>query len=257
MSRSESPEERPSVLLVDENGRLPGHHDAWLDRDRKWRARRVETLVEAVQRMGFEPTDSVLFAPSAMEMIDCASTLHIIRLLHPEIVVGLVVDAAPAEEIRWLDAGADFVLGLPFVVEQAAARLRAALRLQCVARKRGLDRPMVVPDAPPRHGMISLGEGFRFDPASGLVINLACQALDLTPHELAVLKVLAQRPNRPFSRDDICRAAYGRPWQYGDRSVDRAIMSLRKRLDLDPARGPIRSRRNAGYVLLTSEDDSA
>lgn len=254
MMQAEPGEVRPSVLLVDEVGRLPGHSNTWLAQGRNWQARRAETLVEAVQCLAFEPADAVLLALADQEDRDCAATLRMIRLLQPAIIVGVVLEGPPGEEARWLDAGADFVTSLPFELEQAAARLRAALRLQAAAFKRGMDRRVTPPATPPREPLIALGASYRFNPAAGLVMDRELRALTLTPHELAVLRTLAQSLNQLLSRDEICRTAFGRPWTYGDRSVDRTIMSLRQRLDLDPARGPIRSQRSAGYVLLSRED---
>jgi hypothetical protein len=171
MTQSELGASRPSVLLVDESGCLPGHHNAWLERDLHWQARRAETLVEAVECLRFEPATSVLFAPSEQDSRDCARTLRTIRLLQPEIIVGIVLNGPPSEEKRWLDAGADFVTGLPFCLEQAAARLRAVLCLQRTAFQRGLERRESALNTPPPEPLIALGEDYRFNRAVALTDN--------------------------------------------------------------------------------------
>jgi len=69
----------------------------------------------------------------------------------------------------------------------------------------------------------------RLDPAAHRA-TLNGQPLDLTPTEFSLLDVLLGNPGRAFSRSYLLDTVWGQSYVGGDRSVDNAMLRLRKKL---------------------------
>ncbi|MEM7468526.1 MAG: winged helix-turn-helix domain-containing protein, partial [Pseudomonadota bacterium] len=86
----------------------------------------------------------------------------------------------------------------------------------------------------------------------------SCQLLDdsgdeipITAAEFELLKVFAERPNRPLSRDQLMSLTQGRDWDPYDRSIDIRIARLRKKLEPDPDKPQtIKTKRGIGYMFV-------
>jgi two-component system phosphate regulon response regulator OmpR len=77
------------------------------------------------------------------------------------------------------------------------------------------------------------------------------QDIALTTGEFALLKVLAQHPRVPLSRDKLMELARGREFGAFDRSIDVQISRLRKLIETDPAKpGFIQTVWGFGYVFI-------
>ena len=50
--------------------------------------------------------------------------------------------------------------------------------------------------------------------------------------------------------EELSKLAFGRPWRFGDRSVDNAIVVLRRKLGDERVDGCIRTVRGIGYVFV-------
>src|SRR6185436_8938770 len=73
----------------------------------------------------------------------------------------------------------------------------------------------------------------------------------LTTGEFSVLKVLAQNPKTPLSRDKLMELARGREYEVFDRSIDVQISRLRKIVEDDPAHPKhIQTVWGFGYVFV-------
>jgi DNA-binding response OmpR family regulator len=132
--------------------------------------------------------------------------------------------------VAGLKAGADDYLTKPFGMQEFLARVEALTRRS---------RMMTVP--------ASLDYG---DLKINLVqrqVEYRNQGIDLTPQEFSLLYVLAQSAGMPLSRAELLRRAW--PDQIDNpRTVDTHVLSLRKKIELDP-RQPniIQTVRNVGY----------
>jgi two-component system, OmpR family, response regulator len=91
-----------------------------------------------------------------------------------------------ADRVEGLDAGAQDYLGKPFDVDELLARLRALLRRA---------------DADGEVDLLDLG-GRRLDVASRLVVG-GTEDVALSDREAALLRTLAGRPTRVFTRDEL------------------------------------------------------
>jgi len=69
--------------------------------------------------------------------------------------------------------------------------------------------------------------------------------------EFDLLEVLATRPNRPLSRDQLLNLTQNRDWYPLDRSIDIRIGRLRAKIEPDRTRPQlIRTVRGIGYMYV-------
>jgi two-component system alkaline phosphatase synthesis response regulator PhoP len=150
-------------------------------------------------------------------------------------VVMLTAKGDVVDRVRGLELGADDYVAKPFSMPELLARLKAVLR-----RVRQEARPAV--DA------LSLA-GIHFD-FRALTARGPGGAVDLTPHDVLVLKVLANRRGEVVSRLDIIEEVCGLESDATLRTVDNHIVALRKALGEDP-KAPrfLHTVRGEGYRL--------
>jgi two-component system phosphate regulon response regulator OmpR len=148
------------------------------------------------------------------------------------------------DRIVGLEMGADDYLPKPFNPKELLARIKAVLRRKA---------PAGPPGAPGAGGVIAFGE---------FSLNLATRTLTrggkpvaLTTGEFSVLKVLAQHPRQPLSRDKLMELARGREYEVFDRSIDVQVSRLRKIVEDDPAKPRhIQTVWGFGYVFVPDAD---
>jgi two-component system, OmpR family, KDP operon response regulator KdpE len=136
------------------------------------------------------------------------------------------------EKIAALDAGADDYVTKPFGIDELLARLRAALRRV---------------DAP-TEPVVEIG-GLRID-LEKRAVSVDGEPVQLTPHEFALLRVLARNPGKLLTHATLLREVWGRG--YGDEShyLHVYVSQLRRKLEADPARPRyILTEPGAGYRL--------
>ncbi|WP_209975903.1 response regulator transcription factor [Paenibacillus eucommiae] len=77
------------------------------------------------------------------------------------------------------------------------------------------------------------------------------EEVDMTSKEFAMLKVLAEHPNRAFTRDELLTFVWGDDYFGSDRAVDHLIKRMRKKLE----HLPIESVWGHGYRMRTEGSD--
>lgn len=140
------------------------------------------------------------------------------------------------DKLRGLDMGADDYITKPFDFDELRARVNAVLRRA---------RPTV--------DSLKLG---------GVVIDFrALRASDgdkdihLTHREFDVLHYLAERQGRVVLRTELLREVWGYPDKPRTRSVDYAIVRLRKKIEPDPYHPRyVHTVHGDGYCLTTDDD---
>jgi len=145
------------------------------------------------------------------------------------------------DRIVGLELGADDYLPKPFNPRELVARIHAVLRRRV---------------APPPPG--TPGEADTQVSFGDTVVNLGTRELmragtstTLTTGEFALLKVLAEHPRKPLSRDKLMELARGREYDVFDRSIDVQISRLRKLVEEDPAKPRyIQTVWGFGYVFV-------
>jgi two-component system, OmpR family, alkaline phosphatase synthesis response regulator PhoP len=132
--------------------------------------------------------------------------------------IPIIILAAKGEDsdvVTGLELGVDGYLHRPFSPRVLKAMVKAVLR------KNGQRADI--------EGSVVNRDGLMIDPVShNAALNGA--ALTLTATEFALLHLLAQKPGRVSSREEITRSVKGRDYPATDRSVDVQIMALRRKL---------------------------
>lgn len=139
-------------------------------------------------------------------------------------VMMLTARSEEVDRVVGLEVGADDYLTKPFSMRELVARVHALLRrVENIQQMLAADR--APQSAPLRYGILIL------DPAS-YHATLQGEELDLTRTEFDLLGLLMRSPGRAFSRNYLLEAVWGGNYVAGDRSVDNAILRLRKKLGL-------------------------
>ncbi len=151
--------------------------------------------------------------------------LEVLRRIRQQSAVPVLMLTARAEEadrVIGLEVGADDYLTKPFSMRELIARIRALLRrIENVQQILAADREISA--APVSYA------GLRLDPA-GYQAVLDGAVLDLTRTEFDLLYLLLRYPGRAFSRTYLLDTVWGESYVVGDRSVDNAVLRLRKKL---------------------------
>jgi two-component system phosphate regulon response regulator OmpR len=155
-------------------------------------------------------------------------------------IIMLTAKGDDVDRIVGLEMGADDYLPKPFNPRELLARINAVLRRRA---------PAGPPGAPAEGGILQFGE-FSLN-LSTRTLTRSGKAVSLTTGEFSVLKVLAQHPRQPLSRDKLMELARGREYEVFDRSIDVQISRLRKIVEDDPAHPKhIQTVWGFGYVFV-------
>jgi DNA-binding response OmpR family regulator len=154
--------------------------------------------------------------------MDGLEVLRRLRQTSPLPVLMLTARAEEVDRVVGLEVGADDYLTKPFGMRELVARVRALLR-----RHERLTELMAA-DRAAGTAVLRLGP-LELDPASHLA-HLHGRSLDLTRTEFALLHLLLRSRGRAFSREYLRQTVWGEPLIEGDRSVDNAVLRLRKKL---------------------------
>lgn len=129
------------------------------------------------------------------------------------------------DKLRGFDVGADDYLTKPFEFDELLARLTAL-------RRRGTERVAAL----------------RLDPETRCVFA-GPRRVRLTPREWPLMAYLAERPNRPVSREELIASAWGRAGRVTENSVDVYVGYLRRKLaDLESG-ARIETVRGIGFMF--------
>jgi DNA-binding response OmpR family regulator len=174
-------------------------------------------------------------------MMPGTSGLDVCRTLRGESdvpIIMLTAKDAELDRVLGLELGADDYLTKPFSVAELVSRVRALLR------RRELDRA-------------STSAGSRLA-VGGVEIDLVRHRatvdgnpIDLTPSEFKLLVLLAEEPERVFSRAQIMEHLWESTYVGDARACDVHISNLRRKIERDPAHPErIVTVREAGYKLV-------
>ena len=172
--------------------------------------------------------------------------LEVLRQIRQNSAVPVLMLTARDEEadrVIGLEVGADDYLTKPFSVRELIARVRALLRR--------IERVQQILETDRAGAAAALTYGpLRLDPAAYRA-TLDEDPLDLTRTEFELLHLLLRNPGRAFSRTYLLDMVWGETYVTGDRSVDNAILRLRRKLgDLGEA---IETVWGVGYRLKDGE----
>lgn len=187
-----------------------------------------------LQRALVEKPDLILLDVMMPKLDGYAVCEELRRLSNAVPVLMLTAKGQVEDRVTGLDAGADDYLVKPFSTEELLARVRALLR-----------RIHRQADAPSK---------LRFgDVEVDLVRQTARRGkkeLHLTAKEFAMLRLMAQMPGEPVSRERFLDVVWGYAAFPTTRTVDNHIASLRSKLERDPEEPRwIKTVHGVGYKL--------
>jgi DNA-binding response OmpR family regulator len=147
--------------------------------------------------------------------------LEVCRVLRQEGSVPIIMVTARSEEddqLLGFELGVDDYVTKPYSMRQLMARVKAVLRR--------------APGAEVSTEVISIG-GLSLD-RERCQVTVDGRIIELTPRELSILEVLAERPGRVFSRQVLLDEVAGFDHYALERTVDMHVMNLRRKIELDP-----------------------
>jgi DNA-binding response OmpR family regulator len=174
-------------------------------------------------RFSFFSVQHLVILDWMLPKLDGLEVLRRIRQVSAVPVLMLTARKEETDRVIGLEVGADDYLTKPFGMRELVARVRALLRrienVQAIvaADKTGGETPFSC-------GALQLDPGAYIAKLSGI-------PLELTRTEFDLLCLLARNPGRTFSRNYLLETVWGETYIAGDRSVDNAILRLRKKLE--------------------------
>jgi two-component system, OmpR family, response regulator RegX3 len=152
-------------------------------------------------------------------------------------IVMLTAKDAEVDRVLGLEIGADDYVTKPFSIAELVSRIRALLR------RRELDRA---------------GRGFAFKRVGSLTLDLTRHKvsldggeIQLTPSEFRLLALLAEEPERVYSRREIMQHLWESSYVGDERACDIHISNLRRKLERVPDEPErILTVRGVGYTLV-------
>jgi two-component system response regulator RegX3 len=168
------------------------------------------------------------------------SGIEITRRLRAESdvpILMLTAMDAEVDRVLGLEAGADDYVTKPFSVAELVSRVRAILR------RRELDR------AGSFAGVRRVGS-LELD-VSRHEVRLDGTTIRLTPSEFRLLALLAEQPERVYSRREIMQHLWDSTYVGDERACDIHVSNLRRKIEATPGK-PSRlvTVRGVGYKLL-------
>ena len=148
-------------------------------------------------------------------------------------VIMLTARTLEDDQVRGLDAGADDYITKPFSPRQVLARVRSVLR---------------------RHGRADDDDVRVADLAldtRSLRATIRDDAVDLTPTEARILRVLIEASGRSLTREEILDRAFEDDLEVTRRAVDSHVKNLRRKIAAAQAR--IVTTHGVGYRLATGD----
>lgn len=175
--------------------------------------------------------------------LDGVAVLGTIRANSAVPVLMLTARSEEADRVIGLELGADDYLTKPFSMRELVARVRALLRrIEHVNRILAEDRA--------QSSKLLSYQALCLEPAA-YEATLNNQHLELTRTEFDLLALLLRNPGRAFSRTYLLDTVWGENYVAGDRSVDNAVLRLRKKLG--PLGNAIETVWGVGYRLAKDE----
>jgi two-component system response regulator BaeR len=217
------------ILIVEDERKLAdllrdylseaGYTVSWLDRGDR-----------VVSRVKQDPPGLVLL-DIMLPGTDGTEVCREIRKFSKIPILMITARVEEVDRIIGLELGADDYICKPFSPREVVARVKAVLR-------RTYSEPETTRLAV---GPISLDETTRR-------VSVDDEALNLTPSEFGLLKILMAHPGRVFSRSELLDKVQGYQFEGYDRTIDTHIKNIRKKIaEKLPGRDVIHTVYGIGY----------
>ncbi|MBI5668572.1 MAG: response regulator transcription factor [Chloroflexi bacterium] len=221
-------DEKPRILVIDDEESIRSALSTLLGRI----GYRVQTaasgpealaLVEAV-----EPDLVLLDVVLDESQPDHMSGLEVCQQLRKRerFIPIIMLTSYPEWQVESLGQGAIAFVTKPWDNNALASQIRATLgAVQHIRRE-------IVPAEDQRGNVIHIQPDLQID-LEHFRITRRGRQIDLTPMEFALLAFLARHPNRRWTREELLNHVWDDAWAGYERTVDRHIAALRRKLGLE------------------------
>jgi DNA-binding response OmpR family regulator len=175
--------------------------------------------VEALERFDSERVDLVVLDL----MLPKLDGLEVCRRLRSHSTVPIIMLTARDDELDkvvGLELGADDYITKPFSIREFRSRVRALLRRAALGQQDG--------------GDVIGSEELRVD-VGRRTVEVRGEPVELTYVEFELLRTLASRPGRVFTRQALLEALWGDAAYREPRTIDVHVRHLREKLESDPS----------------------
>jgi DNA-binding response OmpR family regulator len=229
---------RPRILLVEDEPSIARAVAYGLDRE-GFDVEVAGAGEEGLERALEEPFD-VLVLDLMLPGISGLDVCRTIRQRSDLPILMLTARTSEMDQVLGLEIGADDYVTKPFSIATLTSRVRAILR------RRELDRAAATATAIRRVGEVEIDLSRHHVLVSG-------QAVRVTPAEFRLLALLADQPERAFSRREIMQHLWASNHVGDPHACDVHVSKLRQKIERDPA-SPKRllTVRGVGYKLVSA-----
>jgi DNA-binding response OmpR family regulator len=210
----------PTILLVEDA------HDLALVIRRELEAEGYQVLhasdgLQALELHDQQQPDLVIL-DWLLPKMDGLEVLRKIRTRSPIPVLMLTARSDEIDRVLGLEVGADDYLTKPFSMRELIARVHALLRrIQHIQEIINADRE--------QQGTPLSYKSLHLNPTT-YEVTIGDQNIELTRTEFDLVHLMLRNPGRVFSRAYLLDTIWDETYIPGDRSVDNAILRLRKKL---------------------------
>lgn len=213
------------VLLVDDEPQIVEVLDRYLT-DEGFVVARAFDGAQAVAAFREERPDLIIL-DLTMPVMSGLDAFKIIREESRVPVIMLTSRVDEVDRVVGLELGADDYVTKPFSPREVAARVKTVLRRSGSPLEQAAASELAVGDL-----RVNVLEH---------EVRVGGKAAELTATEFHILEVLAEQPGRTFTRTQLLDRVKSGELEIFDRTLDRHIANLRRKIEPDPA--------NPRYVL--------
>lgn len=164
-----------------------------------------------------------------------------IRALSKVPILMLTAKVSEDDKVYGFTIGADDYLTKPFSPRELTMRVKAILR----RTKNDL----------PLNDIFMFNDGDLAIDTRSYEVKKKGRIVNLTPNEYKLLTVMAQNPNKVFTRSELIEKAFGYDFDGFDRTIDAHIKNLRQKIEDDPKNPTyIKTVYGAGYKFGEEND---
>lgn len=210
---------RIKVLVIEDEKNISDSIKAYLENEN------YETLIANDGEKGlnyfriFNP--DLVILDLSLPKISGEKVCEEIRKISRTPIIMLTAKVAEDDKIQGLNIGADDYMTKPFSPRELVARIKSLLRRSEVNK--------------PLYNIMSWNNGDMEIDFDSHIVKINNQTIHLTPSEFKILSLLAQNPNKVFTRDNIILLGFNDNFEGYDRTIDSHIKNLRFKIENDPS----------------------
>lgn len=228
----------PSVLLVEDDAFQRKAAETYLSRN-ELRVVTAENGAQMRRQVGREMPDLVLLDVQLPGQEDGFALARWLRESSPRVgIIMLTAAGASVDKVLGLESGADDYVAKPYEPRELLARCKSVLRRS------------VAKTTPSRLERVRMGR-YTLDLGKRALNDDAGSDVPVTAGEFDILKVFAENPNRPLSRDWLLEITSHRTRDPFDRAIDLRVTRIRRKIEPSPDKPTIiRTVRGVGYMFV-------